>query len=208
MSTAMMADSAIYLILVVSAVACAYGAMTSTRILTSTIYLACVSALVAIALYLMGAYHVAVIELSVGAGLVTVLLVYAISVVGDDAADAGSVIPKPIAVGLSLLTPILLGYMAYSLPSTEAVGWTAPLLGALWQQRVLDVWIQMILIFAGVLGILGLLAEGKSAKEQASRRDGNGHKTVKVVPPTACEFIGSQARSVEDLRTAKEEVHV
>ena len=55
-------------------------------------------------LYLLGAYQVAVIELSVGAGLVTVLLIYAISVVGDDAFDPGPVIPRPVAVGLTLLT--------------------------------------------------------------------------------------------------------
>jgi hypothetical protein len=29
----------------------------------------------------------------------------------------------------------------------------------LWQQRVLDVWIQIALIFSGVLGVLGLLSE-------------------------------------------------
>ncbi len=202
----MMADAAIYLILVVSAVACAYGAMTSARILTCTIYLACVSAFVAMALYLMGAYQVAVIELSVGAGLVTVLLVYAISVVGDDASDPGPVIPRPVAVGLALLTVVLLGYMAYSMPSKVLAGRVPSLVSALWQQRVLDVWIQMVLIFAGVLGILGLLAEAKRAPAKTREHDGNGHKTVKVRPPTACGFTGPETLRVEELR--KDEVHV
>ena len=62
-----MGDSAIYAILVVGALICAYRAMTSPRILSSTIYLACVSAAVAMMLYLLGAYQIAVIELSVGA---------------------------------------------------------------------------------------------------------------------------------------------
>jgi len=202
----LMGDSAIYLILVVGAVICAYRAMTEARILSSTIYLACVSAAVAMMLYLLGAYQVAVIELSVGAGLVTVLLVYAISVVGDDASDPGPVIPRPVAVGLTLLTIVMLGYMASSLPSRALTGRFPPLVKALWEQRVLDVWIQMVLIFAGVLGILGLLAEGKLSHAKDHGHEGNGHKTVKIVPPTACGFAVPDVRRVEALR--KDEVRV
>ena len=65
-----------YLLLGLGAAFCAYRAMISTHLLPSTLYLACVSALASITLYLLGAQEVAVIELSVGAGLVTVLLVY------------------------------------------------------------------------------------------------------------------------------------
>lgn len=64
-----------YVLLLVGAIFCAYRAIVSKRILTSTIYLACISALVSAVLYLLGAPQVAVMELSVGAGLVTVLLV-------------------------------------------------------------------------------------------------------------------------------------
>jgi len=202
----LMGDSAIHLILVIGALICAYRAMTSPRILSSTIYLACVSAAVATMLYLLGAYQVAVIELSVGAGLVTVLLVYAISVVGDDASDPGPVIPRPVAVGLALLTAVMLGTMAYSLPSTVVIGRVPPLIRALWEQRVLDVWIQMVLIFAGVLGILGLLAEGKSTHAKAHGIAGNGHRTVKVVPPTACGFSPPAPLGAPD-PAKKEEVH-
>jgi uncharacterized MnhB-related membrane protein len=205
----LMGDAAIYLILVVGAVICAYRAMTEARILSSTIYLACVSAAVAMMLYLLGAYQVAVIELSVGAGLVTVLLVYAISVVGDDASDPGPVIPRPVAVGLTLLTVVMLGYMAYSLPSKGLTGRFPPLVNALWEQRVLDVWIQMVLIFAGVLGILGLLAEGKAARAEAHGHYGNGHKTVKIAPPTACGFTGAGTGAADGLQKEleKEKVH-
>jgi hypothetical protein len=30
---------------------------------------------------------------------------------------------------------------------------------SLWESRVLDVWIQIVLIFSGVMGVLGLLSE-------------------------------------------------
>lgn len=195
-----MGDSMTYLVLLAGAVVCAYCAMTAKRMLASTLFLAGVSAAVALTLYKLGAYQVAVIELSVGAGLVTVLLVYAISVVGDDATDAGSVIPKPIAVVLAAVAVVLLGRMGLSLASKGTTGSFPPLLQSLWQQRVLDVWIQMVLIFAGVLGVLGLLAEGKRAKQDAEPHKVGAPRTVKVVPPTACGFPTITPRKVEEVR--------
>jgi len=152
-------ESLVYLVLGVGAIFCAYRTMVSTRLLACTLYLACISASTAVILYLLGAQQVAVIELSVGAGLVTVLLVYALSVVGDDAHDPISELPKPLAVGVVVLAAVLLGLMAF--PMTEPVVnvTSSSLSVALWQQRVLDVWIQIALIFSGVLGILGLLSD-------------------------------------------------
>jgi len=195
-----MGSGTVYSVLLLGAIVCAYRAMTATRILTSTIYLACVSVAVAMTLYSMRAYQVAVIELSVGAGLVTVLLVYAISVVGDDASDLGSVIPKPIAVALTVLAVVLLGWMGFSLTGKNVLGAVPPLVKSLWEQRVLDVWIQMVLIFAGVLGILGLLAEGKRSKSHAGPREVEAPRTVKVVPPTACGFPTGTPRQAEEHR--------
>src|SRR6187401_1304737 len=100
-------------VFLLGAVFCAYRAIVAKRILSATIYLACISALVSAVLYLLGAAQVAVMELSVGAGVVTVLLVYAVSVVGDDAMDPPSVVPKPLAFGIVSLIAILLGFMAY-----------------------------------------------------------------------------------------------
>jgi hypothetical protein len=65
----------------------------------------------------------------------------------------------------------------------------------------------MVLIFAGVLGILGLLAEGKTARAKAHGTAGNGHRTVKVVPPTACGCAPLDPRGAHD-PAKKEEVHV
>jgi NADH:ubiquinone oxidoreductase subunit 6 (subunit J) len=192
-------------ILLFAAIVCAYRAVTAPRILTSTIYLASVSAMAAVVLYLAGAQQLAVIELSVGAGLVTVLLVYAISVVGDEALDLDSVIPKPIAVGLAGLVVILVGWMGLAIAGKAAGGAFQPLAATLWGQRVLDVWIQMVLIFAGVLGILGLLAEGKvSRTAHGSTQTGRGARVVKVVPATACGCTPPPAETA----SRKNEVHV
>jgi uncharacterized MnhB-related membrane protein len=148
-------------VLVVAAIVCAARAMAAERILSSAIFLAAVSALTAVLLYLQGAYQVAAIELSVGAGLVTVLLVYAISVTGDDIQEAAPIVPRTLAGLLAGVMVVALVGLSLPLMHKSGVSVAAPLSGALWGQRVLDVWIQIVLIFAGVLGMLGLLTEGK-----------------------------------------------
>ena len=162
-----MLESIPYAVFLLGAVFCAYRAIVAKRILSATIYLACVSALVSVVIYLLGAAQVAVMELSVGAGLVTVLLVYALSVVGDDAWDPASVIPKPLAFAVVGMAVILLGAMAYPAIQINLDQGSATLAETLWQNRVLDVWIQIALIFSGVMGVLGLLSEqtGNQKKE-------------------------------------------
>jgi len=152
-------ESIEYFLLLVGAIFCAYRATVSKRIVSSTLYLACVSALTSVVIYMLGATQVAVMELSVGAGLATVLLVYAISVVGEDALDPTSVIPKPLALGLVGAVMILIGWMAYPAIQATIVTGNVDLASVLWQSRVLDVWIQIILIFSGVMGVLGLVSE-------------------------------------------------
>ncbi len=157
-----MNDSFIYLLIVLACLFSAYRAIVANRILTSTIWLAGISALVALAMYLLGAAQVAVIELSVGAGLVTVLLVYAISVVGDDAYDRPSLIPRPLAIGLVAIAAGFLLWLALPLLPGRLPQNEASLSSYMWNRRGLDVWVQIVLIFSGVMGMLGLLAEGKS----------------------------------------------
>lgn len=152
-------ESIEYILLLSGAVFCAYRATVSKRILSSTLYLACISALTSVVIFMLGATQVAVMELSVGAGLVTVLMVYALSVVGEDALDPVSVIPKPLALGLVGAVAILLGWMVYPAIQLAAVSGDVDLASVLWQNRVLDVWIQIVLIFSGVMGVLGLLSE-------------------------------------------------
>lgn len=148
-----------YGLFLLGAIVCAYRAIVSKKILTAAIYLACISALVSAVLYLLGAAQVAVMELSVGAGLVTVLLVYAVSVVGDDVLDPASVVPKPLAFLMVGIVTILLGLMAFPAVEKNVDTSSLALSIALWKNRVLDVWIQIALIFSGVMGVLGLLSE-------------------------------------------------
>ena len=163
-------ESIYYALFIGGAIFCAYRAIVSKKILSATIYLACISALVSAVVYMLGAAQVAVMELSVGAGLVTVLLVYAVSVVGDDALDPPSVIPKPLAFGIVGVVAILLGWMAYPAVPAYFERGSMNLAVSLWQSRVLDVWIQIVLIFSGVMGVLGLLSEkAPGANEEDNR---------------------------------------
>ncbi len=165
-----MIENFYYLFLFLVAAFCAYRAMISKHLLPSTLYLACVSALVSVVLYMLGAFEVAVIELSVGAGLVTVLLVYALSVIGDDVFDPTSIIPKPLAFVLVAALAVLVGWMAYPATNYATASGEVLLADVLWKHRALDVWVQVALIFSGVLGVLGLLSE-KAQTPEAQKRE-------------------------------------
>ena len=88
-----------HVLLLVGIVICALGAVRSRRLLVSALWLAGCSAMVAVMMYLLGAREVAVIELSVGAGLVTVLFVFAINIAGEEIKVVRSILPRPLAWG-------------------------------------------------------------------------------------------------------------
>lgn len=183
----------LYALLMVAILVFAIQAIRAERLLHSAIWLAGVSALLAIVFYQLGAYQIAVIELSVGAGLVTVLFVFAIGMAGEDQINVRPLIPKALALGLVIAAILLLGWLVFpSGPETAALQLNQPtVMGnaaaaqmteepiqvVIWEQRGLDVLVQVVLIFSGVLGILGLLAEAKgplqkpAAEEMAAVRD-------------------------------------
>ncbi len=166
-----------YILLILAALVFAIQAIRAERLLFSAVWLAGVSALLALIFFQLGAHQVAVIELSVGAGLVTVLFVFAIGISGEDTIQLKPLIPKPLAWGLIILAVVLLGWLI--LPSAQetadvqqnpssiveispgALTAEEPVQTIIWEQRGLDVLVQVVLIFSGVLGLLGLLAESK-----------------------------------------------
>jgi uncharacterized MnhB-related membrane protein len=156
-----------FVVVVIACLICAIFAIRTPRLLVSALWLAGTSALVALLLYMLGAPEIAVIELSVGAGLVTVLFVFAINIAGEEIHLDQSLIPRPVAfilVGLAivfsailLFGPQLSGAVSGALPGFAEV---------IWKDRVLDVILQVVLIFAGVLGVLGLLSEAKGTSKE------------------------------------------
>ncbi len=151
-----------HVLIVIGILVCAVQAIRAQRLLVSALWLAGASALTALMLYLLGAYRVAVIELSVGAGLVTVLFVFAINIAGEEATGLRSILPRPLAWMLVGVSVLLLGILILPTLNIEPAAPVGDLFTSVfWEDRQLDVLLQIVLIFAGVLGVLGLLSEGK-----------------------------------------------
>jgi NADH:ubiquinone oxidoreductase subunit 6 (subunit J) len=172
----------LYAWLVAGTVLCAVQAIRAKRLLAAALWLAGVSALVSIILYELGARQVAVVELSVGAGLVTVLFVFAISIAGEDAMDARELLPKPLALGLIVFFAAILAWMILPIDEQNVSTTEASFSSILWSDRALDVLVQTVLIFSGVLCVLGLLSDIKTpaktqlhAEDQRLSTSGNGH---------------------------------
>jgi uncharacterized MnhB-related membrane protein len=156
-----MEDAMIIQVLVVAGLlVCAVQAIRAKRLLISALWLAGTSALVALEMYILGAPEVAVIELSVGAGLVTILFVFAINIAGEEVMSALPVVPRPLARLLVLGAVVLLAWMnrdvlGFQMTVAEPMYFKT----VLWENRLLDVLLQIALMFAGVLGVLGLMTD-------------------------------------------------
>lgn len=165
---------------------CAFQSIRAKRLLPSAIWLAGASAVLSITFYLLGATQLAVFELSIGAGLVTVLFVFAISIAGEDAITSRAVIPKPLAWGLVLLSLVLMGWFIIPIETRQLAVEETGLTTVFWHQRALDLLVQIVQIFSGVLGLLGLLAEAKAplsypvAEEVAER----GKREIDAMAPS------------------------
>lgn len=149
----------LYVLLVAGLALCAALALRAARLLASALWLAGASALLATLLYALGACEIAVIELSVGAGLVTVLLIYAIATTGDEQAALPPTVPRSLAwalcgAALLLLGRLLLPRLGLLPPEPEG-----SLAAVLWRERGLDTLLQIGLLFTAALGVVRLLAE-------------------------------------------------
>lgn len=151
----------LYAILLLAAFLCAVMAIRARRLLTAAIWLAAVSALVSIVLYRLGAQQVAVVELSVGAGLVTVLFVFAISIAGDDAMKEREFIPNWLSIGLLVVFVGLLALMVLPVDKLDVSHAQDEFTHIFWKDRELDTLLQLVFIFTGVICLLGLLADVK-----------------------------------------------
>lgn len=161
-----------HIIILIGILVCAFQAIRSERLLVAALWLAGTSALVAIMMYLLGAYQIAVIELSVGAGLVTVLFVFAINIAGEEPIPALSLIPKPLAwvsviVAVGLLAWQILPLFDLPLGSLQGAGFQE----MLWSGRKVDLYLQTALIFAGVLSMVALLSEEQTHKVSTHEED-------------------------------------
>jgi NADH:ubiquinone oxidoreductase subunit 6 (subunit J) len=204
----------INLVLFFAILICAIQSIHSKKLIPSAIWLAGASAILSILIFKMGANQVAVIELSVGAGLVTVLLIFAIGVAGEEATSASPIIPRALIIGLIFAFVFLLGIFIFPPGSTKSPQPEPPLTTILWNERGLDILTQIVLIFAGVLGLLGLLAEAKPPLEQpmadefiARRQEGLAALERESEQPTLERSLLGEGGGLEQQDTIKEVSH-
>lgn len=157
----------VFIVLLVMLAACAVMAVYASRLVISALWLAGVSVITALLLYQAGATVAAVLELSIGAGLVTVLLMLAISVAGDKLAPSRRVVPRRLAIGMAAAAALAAVTLVFPIPVYDP-DVVEPAFGViLWEQRAADVLLQVALIFTGLLTVLGLLAETRAAAAEA-----------------------------------------
>lgn len=172
------------ILLLILGIFCAIQAVRTPELIGASLWLAGLSAVTAVMLYQLGAAEVAVIELSVGAGLVTVLLVFAITMVGN-----GKRLPPLFdrrfllfALAVMLLLVALTLPMLNAAPPAENL---QSLTVVLWESRGLDVLAQIALIFAGVLGTLGLLSIPQDILSRSAEQ--NNEKQTEPKQPATIE---------------------
>ncbi len=158
------------LLILMTGLACA--AVFLRDLVRSAIALALMSALLAVVLYRLNSPYAAVFELSVVAGLITVLFVSVIALTKEEDQVREArwpiyVFPLVLAAfGLADLAVMKALFAGYQPAGYAAVGES---FGAtLWGVRSLDILGQVAVIFAGVFGVLVLLREKPlTARQQA-----------------------------------------
>ena len=143
----------------------AFLAIREKRLLQAALWLAGASATTSLLLYGLGAPQAAVIELSVGAGLVFILFVFAINLAPGEASREPALVPAPLAWTLVGLVGLLLGELAWPHLAAQATTASTALGTVLWQDRQLDALVQIVIIFAGALTVAGLLAPERQSSE-------------------------------------------
>ncbi len=173
------------LLLVLLVVFALYTVMTP-RLLMAAIGLAVTSAILAIIMYVMGAVWAAVLELSVCAGLITVVFVSTISLTGPATKEEEKIwsrmkfkrfAPLPlillVAAGLGALwvqtkgTPIVI--------TTAAVPAITEVREVLWTTRQADLLGQILIMLTGVFGIV-ILFKGLGTTGVRSQVSSSSHE--------------------------------
>jgi len=152
-------------------------------LLKAAISLAFMSALLAVLLYRLNSPYAAVFELSVVAGLITVLFVSVIALTKDEETAKEARWPAyvfPLALVVFGLVDIRVMQSLFS-NTPQGFGNPEASFGAtLWGVRSMDILGQIAVIFGGVFGVLALLREkpltAKQKEEAIIAKDGGKEK--------------------------------
>jgi NADH-quinone oxidoreductase subunit J len=162
----------VWILLLASLVVSAVCTIMIKNLLKAAISLAVVSAILTVVMFLMGATLAAVLELSVCAGLITAVFASTISMVKPASDEELTVARKQrlkriiylpfilVAVGVG----VMLMFPGLPLTLTGAAVGDITARQVLWDSRQLDILGQVIIVLAGVFGVV-VLFKGKAVKK-------------------------------------------
>jgi len=149
----------LHLLLLVGLVAFSILAVLSRDLLKSAISLAVASVFLALVFFRMGAAYAGVFEVSVVAGLITVLFITAIALTrgdGDVAESKRHLIVFPLFfLALAVIDVLVMKRLLGQIPAIQGAE-SGSFGQVLWNQRTFDLIGQVGAIFAGVLAVLAL----------------------------------------------------
>jgi NADH:ubiquinone oxidoreductase subunit 6 (subunit J) len=137
-------------------------------LLRSAISLAVASLLLGIIFFRMNAPYAGVFEISVVAGLITVLFMLTIALTKGGAAaesKAASIVFPVFFVVFVAIDVLVMRRLLQRIPAVAAVEEAGTFGQVLWNTRTLDLVGQIAVIFAGVFAVLALFRKGKDKDE-------------------------------------------
>lgn len=164
-----MNDTVLYILLGLLVFASLFAAMMK-KILKAVIALAVVSALLSVIMFMLNAPLAAVFELSVCAGLVTAIFVSTISLTENPVEEADRAKKRMIRyIFMPIIVVIVVGILFIMQPALDFSFASAPAAEAtvqdtIWHSRNLDIAGQILVILAGVFGVVILFKERKKNK--------------------------------------------
>ena len=163
-----MVEMGIFCASVALAVALLIAALMQRRLMRAAIALAAASVMLSLVMYQLEMFWAAVFELSVCAGLITVVLISASSLTSRDEQDAAAA--EPSAMGLVPLVAVGMGALAAAavvvagvLPEAGSLavgGASQSFRDTLWLFRQADILGQLIAVLAGAFAVVILFKEG------------------------------------------------
>lgn len=163
-----MNDTVLYILLGVLVVASVSTAMIR-NVLKAVIALAVVSAVLSIIMYLMNAPLAAVFELSVCAGLITAIFVSTISLTENLDDESGVKAKKRMTkyIFMPIIVVVVVGIIYIMQPNLDfsyakSLLPDASIQQTIWKTRSLDIAGQIVVILAGIFGVVILFKERKT----------------------------------------------
>jgi NADH-quinone oxidoreductase subunit J len=168
-----------HLFLLIGLVAFSIMAVLSRDLLKSAISLAVASIFLALAFFGMNAVYAGVFELSVVAGLITVLFITAIALTRSEGGVAESkrhLFLFPLFfLALAVIDVLVMKRLLGQVPAIQGAE-TGTFSQVLWNQRTFDLVGQVGVIFAGVLAVLALFRPDNDAPAHGDAAKGGRHE--------------------------------